>query len=137
VAGGRGVSGVPSPSVGFDYALLCAVPRVDRGERVNVGVLLYCQTADFLGAAVHLDVERLRVLDSRVDVEMVRAALAAVRAVCDGDPAAGPAAAGTARARFGWLTAPRSTVIQAGPVHGGLTADPAAELERLMDRLVR
>jgi hypothetical protein len=125
------------PTLGFDYALLCAVPRVDRGERVNVGALLYCKAADFLGAAAHVDVERLRALDPDIDIEFVTSALDAIRSVCAGDPAAGRAAAGTLRARFGWLTAPRSTVIQTSSVHGGLTADPAAELDRLMDRLVR
>ncbi|WP_433349890.1 DUF3037 domain-containing protein [Micromonospora sp. CA-111912] len=127
----------PIPALGFDYALLRAVPRVDRGEQVNVGALLYCPGADFLGAAVHVDVERLRALDPDVDVDMVSAALDAIRAVCAGDPGAGRIAAGTRRARFGWLTAPRSTVIQTSPVHGGLTTDPAAELKRLMGRLVR
>jgi Protein of unknown function (DUF3037) len=121
----------------YDYAVLRAVPRVDRGECVNVGVVLYCQGADFLGAAVELDAGRLLTLDPHVDVEGVRAALDALGAVCRGEAATGPAAAGSRRERFGWLTAPRSTVVQAGPVHGGMTTDPPAELERLLDRLVR
>ncbi|MEU7957236.1 DUF3037 domain-containing protein [Micromonospora humida] len=120
----------------FDYALLRAVPRVDRGEQVNVGALLYCPGADFLGAAIHVDADRLRMLDPDIDVDMVAAALDAIRAICAGDPAAGRAGAGTRGARFGWLTAPRSTVIQTSAVHGGLTTDPAAELKRLMGRLV-
>ncbi len=126
-----------SGRVAFEYALLRAVPRVDRGECVNVGVVLYCQAADYLGVLLHVDEGRLRALDPAVDVDAVRAALAGVRAVCAGDPAAGPAAAGSLRERFGWLTAPRSTVVQAGPVHSGVTLDPDAHLHRLVARLVR
>jgi hypothetical protein len=126
----------PDP-VPFEYAVLQAVPRVDRGECVNVGVVLYSQAEDFLAAAVHVDEGRLRMLDGAVDVDGVRAALAAVSAVCAGAPEAGEAAAAPVRARFGWLTAPRSTVVRAGPVHCGMTTDPAAHLARLLDRLVR
>ena len=125
------------PPLPFEYAVLRAVPRVDRGERVNVGVVVYCQGADYLGAAAHVDPDRLRLLDPRVDVDAVRAALDGICAVCEGSPDAGRAAEGPIRARFGQLTAPRSTVVQPGPVHGGLTGDPAAELERLLTRLVR
>ena len=121
----------------FEYAVLKAVPRVDRGECVNVGVVLYCQGADYLRVLVALDEARLRALDPGVDVDLVRAVLAGVEAVCAGDPAAGPAASGSRRERFGWLTAPRSTVVQAGPVHSGVTLDPDAHLHRLVDRLVR
>ena len=120
----------------FEYAVLRAVPRVDRGECVNVGVVLYCQGAEYLRVLVHLDEARLRAIDRGVDVDLVRAALAGVEAVCAGDPAAGPAASGSRRERFGWLTAPRSTVVQAGPVHSGVTLDPDAHLHRLLDRLV-
>jgi hypothetical protein len=120
----------------FEYAVLRAVPRVDRGECINVGVVLYCQARDHLAAAVRLDERRLLALDPSVDVEAVRAALDGVRAVCLGDPEAGPVAARAIRERFGWVTAPRSTVLQAGPVHGGMTADPDVELARLVHRLV-
>ncbi|MEU8627119.1 DUF3037 domain-containing protein [Streptomyces sp. NPDC048669] len=128
---------VSSPSLGFDYALLQAVPRVDRGERINIGALLYCKEADFLAAEVHIDPARLRALDSEVDLTGVTDALEAIRAICAGDGSAGRAGAGTLRSRFGWLTAPRSAVVQTSAVHCGLTADPAAELDRLMNRLVR
>ena len=121
----------------FEYAVLRAVPRVDRGETINVGVVLYCQARDYLGCAVHLDPQRLLALDPHADVVAVGAALDGVRAVCAGERAAGAAATVTPRARFGWLTAPRSTVVQAGPVHSGLTGDPAAKLTALMDRLVK
>jgi len=124
------------PRVPFQYAVLRAVPRVDRGEFVNVAVLLYCGPLEVLEVQIHLDPARLRVLDVDVDVEAVRSALDAVRAVCAGDAAAGPAARGSRRDRFGWLTAPRSTVLQPGPVHCGLTDDPTAQLRRLTARLV-
>jgi hypothetical protein len=126
-----------SERLAFEYALLRAVPRVDRGECLNVGVVLYCQGADYLKVLLHLDEARLCALDPGVDVDLVRAALEAVVAVCAGDAAAGPAAGGSRRERFGWLTAPRSTVVQAGPVHSGVTHDPDAQLHRLLDRLVR
>jgi hypothetical protein len=121
----------------FDYALLRAVPRIERGETVNVGVVVYCQQNDFLEAAAHVDVARLTCLDAEADVEAVREALDAICAVCRGDAAAGPAGALPRGERFRWLTAPRSTIVQPGPVHAGLTADPAAELERLLQTLVR
>jgi hypothetical protein len=121
----------------FEYALLRCVPRVDRGERVNVGVLLYCQDRGLLAARIHLDEARVRALEPGIDLEAVAAAIRAIEAVCAGDPAAGPAAAGPPGARFRWLAAPRSTVVQAGPVHSGMTADPEAELDRLLTRLVR
>ena len=127
--------------VGFEHVLLRAVPRVDRGESINVGVAVYSQAADFLGAAVHVDRGRLAALDPGGDVDdlvgSVSAALDTIKAVCDGDPSAGPAAAGTRGERFRWLSAPRSTVVQPGPIHGGVTADPAAELDHLLERLVR
>ncbi len=121
----------------FEYALLRAVPRVDRGECVNVGVVLYCQAEGYLAAAIHLDEGRLLLLDPEADVDAVRSALDAVVAVCAGDPAAGAAAQLPVRQRFGWLTSPRSTVVQPGPVHCGLTGRPGAELARLESVLVR
>jgi hypothetical protein len=135
---GRPDPGRPDPGrrCAFEYAALRAVPRIDRGEFINVGVVLYCQARDFLAARAGLDENRLRALDPAVDVDAVRAALDGVVAACAGDPAAGPVSGRGVRERFGWVTAPRSTVLQAGPVHGGLTADPAAELDRLMRRLV-
>jgi hypothetical protein len=119
----------------FEYAVLRVVPRVDRGEAVNAGVLLYCRGADFLGARVHLDTDRVRALDPGADLEAITAALRAAADTCAAE-AAGPAAEEDIGRRFRWLTAPRSTVVQPGPVHTGLTADPAAELERLLRVLV-
>jgi hypothetical protein len=123
--------------MGFQYVVLRCVPRVDREEFLNVGVVLYCQRAEFLRARCHLDPDRLRLLDDEVDVEAVASALAAVEAVCEGLPSAGVAGRGAMGTRFGFVKAPRSTVVQPGPVHGGATADPDAELDHLLRRLVR
>ncbi|MBW4717449.1 DUF3037 domain-containing protein [Saccharothrix obliqua] len=120
----------------FEYALLRAVPRQERGEFVNVGVLVYCKDLDFLGARVHVDEERLRALDPFLDVELLRANLAHLGVSCDGDPQAGPVAGTTPGQRFRWLTAPRSTIIQTSPAHTGLTDDPAESLDHLLRALV-
>lgn len=121
----------------FEYAILRVVPRVERGECVNVGVLVYCQPADLLVAAVHLDRERLSALAPGLDLDAVAQALAGVHRVCSGGSEAGPAAASSLGQRFRWLTSPRSTIVQTGPAHAGLTEDPSAEPERLLDLLVR
>ena len=121
----------------FAYATLRVVPRVDRGESMNAGVLVYCRPLWYLRAITELDQARLHALDPAADVEAIERALAAIVAVCAEDPAAGQAGAQDIGRRFGWLTAPRSTVIQPGPVHTGLTADPDAEAERLLAALVR
>ncbi len=120
--------------VPFDYALLRAVPRVERGEQVNVAVVLFCKSADFLGLSSAVDADRLRALDPAVDVDAVREAVEALRRTCAGE---GPARTESLGQRFRWLTAPRSTVVQPGAVHVGLTTDPAAELDRLLTALVR
>lgn len=119
----------------FEYAVLRVVPRVERGESINAGVIVYCRALSYLGARVHLDVDRLRALDPTADVAAVTAALDALTDTCaeDGD---GPAAGEEIGRRFRWLTAPRSTVVQPGPVHTGLTEDPAAETDRLLELLV-
>ena len=122
--------------VPFEYAVLRVVPRVDRGESMNAGVLLYCQARSFLGARVHLDVARLRALDPAADPEAVEHALRTAAGVCAADADAGPAGEEDPGKRFRWLTAPRSTVVQPGPVHTGLTDDPDADLDRLLERLV-
>ena len=121
----------------FEYALLRVVPRVERGECINAGVLVYCRAKAYVGVRTHLDEARLRALDPDADVAGVRAALHAVEGVCAGGEGAGQAARDDAGRRFRWLIAPRSTVVQPGPVHTGLTIDPAAEPERLLDLLVR
>lgn len=118
-----------TPRQSFEYALLRVVPRVERGESMNAGVLLYCRPLGYLGARSHLDRDRLAALDPSADADSVaRALTAAADCVLRGDDDAGR--------RFRWLTAPRSTVVQPGPVHTGLTADPQAELDRLFALLV-
>jgi hypothetical protein len=121
----------------FEYALLRVVPRVDRGESINAGLLLWCKQLGYLGARTHLDYARLLALDPTVDAGAVERALLAV---CDLAPGPGPDAGAAALDEVGrtfrWLTAPRSTVVQPGPVHTGLTGDPAAETDRLFRLLV-
>jgi hypothetical protein len=119
--------------VAFEYAVLRVVPRVERGESINAGVVVYSQAADFLGARVHLDTARLLALDPGADVAAIEAALQAAADTCAGT---GTGASQDIGRRFRWLTAPRSTVVQPGPVHTGLTADAAAEPERLLALLV-
>lgn len=121
----------------FQYVVLRCVPRVDREEFVNVGVVLFCQQADFLQARCHVEESRLRALDPRLDPAAVRRALAFVEAVCRGAGAAGAAGQAPMGTRFGFVKAPRSTVVQPGPVHGGTTSDPEREIDHLLDRLVR
>ena len=121
----------------FEYAVVRVVPRVDRGESITAGVLVYCRPLWYLRALIELDASRLLALDPAADVEAIERALAALAAVCAEDPASGQAGLQDIGRRFGWLTAPRSTVIQPGPVHTGLTADPDAEAERLLTALVR
>ena len=120
----------------YQYVVLRCVPRVDREEFVNVGVVAYCQAADFLAADCHVDEERLLGVSPTVDVAAVRHALAFVEGVCRGDASLGEPATGDLGTRFGFLKAPRSTVIQPGPVHGGVTSDPARQLEHLLERFV-
>ena len=118
----------------YEYAIIQAVPRIERGELINVGVLLYSQRLDFLAARTHLHEDRLRALDPDVDVPAVAAALASWETTCTG---AGAAAEMKPGERFRWLVAPRSTILRAGPVHMGLATDPQAELDRLLELLVR
>jgi len=120
----------------YQYVVLRCVPRVDREEFLNVGVVLYCQAADFLAARWDADAERLGAVFPGLDVDQVCDALAFAEGVCAGDERGGAASAHPAGQRFGFLKAPKSTVIQPGPVHGGLTDDPAAELVRLVAHLV-
>jgi hypothetical protein len=121
----------------YQYVVLRCVPRVHREEFVNVGVVVFCEARDFLDAGWHCEADRLRTLDPSLDVDAVCDALRFVDWVCAGDERAGEAGEGSRGKRFGFLKAPRSTVVQPGPVHGGITADPAAELAGLLDRLVR
>lgn len=119
----------------FVYAVLRAVPRVDRGEFVNVGLVLYCQALDFLHAAVVVDPVRLRALAPDVDLDAVRTAAEAV-VVAARTPVGSARENEGLAVRFGMLTAPRSTVVQPSPVHAGLTSDPEQTLAQLLTRLV-
>lgn len=121
----------------YQYVVLRVVPRADREEFVNVGVVLRCQAADFLGASFALDRDRLLAFAPGTDLTAVEAALDTICRVAEGREGGGLPRLGDDGRRFGWLSAPRSTVIRPGPVHGGLTADPAAELSRLLGQLVR
>ena len=121
----------------YDYAIVRVVPRVERGEMINVGVILSCPDVDFLQARIELDESRLLALDETLDVDATRANLAMIPAVCRGGSEAGPIGALPPRNRFHWLVSPRSTIIQMSPVHTGRTCDPEAALERLLDTMVR
>jgi hypothetical protein len=125
-----------SPRIGYQYVVLRCVPRVDREEFLNVGVVVYSQQVDFLKAASHVDPDRLAALAPDLDVESVNEALNAIEAVCEGQPSAGAPGRATLSARFGFIAAPRSTVVQPGPIHGGLTIDLSAEVVTLVDHLV-
>lgn len=120
----------------YQYVVLRCVPRADREEFVNVGVVLRCQEADYLGADFRVDRARLAAFAPDLDPVVVDEALRVVCEVAAGVEGGGRPRLGDDGRRFGWLSAPRSTVVRPGPVHGGLTADPAAELARLLDRLV-
>ena len=120
----------------FAYAVLRVVPRVERGEQFNAGVVLFCRRRRFLAARVGLDERRLAVLAPGVDPGDVRAHLDALVRIAAGDPAGGPVAALEPSERFGWLVAPSSTIIQPSPVHTGVCDDPQAMLDRLFDELV-
>ena len=121
----------------YDYAIIRVVPRVERGEQINVGVILSCADTDFLDARIDVDEAAVRALDAEIDLQALRANLAAIQTVCRGGAEAGPIGELPSRGRFRWLVAPRSTVIQPSAVHTGRTHDPAACLEHQMDQLVR
>jgi len=121
----------------YDYAIVRVVPRVERGEQVNVGVILSCVDTDFLDARIDVDEAVLRAVDPGIDLTAVRANLEMIPIVCRGGPEAGPIGLLPPRGRFRWLVSPRSTIIQPSAVHTGRTTDPAACLEHLMARLVR
>ena len=120
----------------FDYAMLRVVPRVEREEFVNAGVVVFCLERQFLDARVVVDEPRLRALWPQIDVEQVRRHLNAFRSVALGDPAAGPIARLSLRERFHWLVSPRSTIIQVSPVHTGICDEPEKVVEHLMKRIL-
>jgi hypothetical protein len=117
----------------FEYALIRVVPRIERGEMVNAGVIVYSKSFRFLRTRIELDEDRLRAVDPGADLAAVRGALRAFARACTD----GPLAEQTLGERFRWLTAPRSAIVQPGPVHAGVTEDPAADLDRLFTSLVQ
>lgn len=121
----------------YDYTIVRVVPKVERAEFVNVGVILSCPAQDFLDARIEVDATRLTALDPTVDLQAVEAHLAAIPIVCAGGDGAGPIGRLSQRERFHWLVAPRSTIIQTSPVHTGACRDPRAAIERLLETMVR
>ena len=121
----------------YDYAIVRVVPKVERAEFVNVGVIVSCPAQDFLEARIELDEARLLALDPTLDIESIRAHLAAIPTICAGGAQAGPIGRLSQRERFHWLVAPRSTIIQTSPTHTGCCRDPSAVIERLLETMVR
>jgi hypothetical protein len=121
----------------YDYAVIRVVPRVDREEFLNVGVIISCPSKDFLEARIELDEARLLAFDPTLDIEAIRNTLASIPRICAGGPDAGPIGQLSQRERFHWLVAPRSTIIQTSRAHTGRCTDPDPIAERLLDRMVR
>ncbi len=121
----------------YEYALIRVVPSVERGEFVNAGVVIFCDSLSLLKATVELDEARLLALCPRVDLDMVRRHLAGFDCVCQGGTAAGPIGTMPVRERWRWLTAPRSTILQTSPTHGGLSDDLDALVQHIMNTMVR
>ena len=126
---------MPGPEV-YDYAIVRVVPRVEREEFVNVGVILSCQRTGHLQAAIALDEQRLLALDPCVDLDAVRRLLGAIVAICEGAAHGGPIAQLPMRARYHWLTAKRSSIIQTSPSHMGVCTQPGEALQRILQRMV-
>jgi hypothetical protein len=120
----------------FDYAIVRVVPRVERQEFINAGVVAFCLEKKYLGARIRLDEQRLKALWPDADVALIRDHLAAVERVCAGDPAAGPIAALSQRERFHWLVSARSTIIQTSPVHSGMCDGTDQILDQLEQRFL-
>ena len=120
----------------YDYVIIRIVPRVERGECINTGVILFCRTRRFLGMLVHLDETRLFALAPDLDLAAIQRHLDTLSLVCNGGPEAGYVGQLSQSERFHWLTSPRSTIIQPSPVHSGLCNDPAAALQHLLETMV-
>ena len=121
----------------YDYAIIRVVPKVEREEFVNVGVIVSCPAKGFLEARIELDEQRLKALDATLDIESMRPHLGSIVAICAGGEDSGPIGQLSQRERFHWLTAPRSTIIQTSPVHTGHTTDPVSVLDHLLESSVR
>jgi hypothetical protein len=126
-----------TPHSTYDYAIIRAVPRVEREEFINVGVIVLCRVKGYLEARIELDEKRLTALDPSVDLDAVRAHLETIPAICAGGEHSGPIGKLSQSERFHWLVAPRSTIIQTSPVHVGTCDEPAEVLEHLLNTMVR
>jgi hypothetical protein len=126
---------VPATS-SYDYAILRLVPSVERGECINIGVILFCRTKRFLGALIHVDPQRLSALVLQTDLPAIQEQLDHLLQVCYGKSESGPIGQLSQAERFHWLVSPRSTIIQTSPIHSGLCSDPAATLQSLLQKLV-
>ena len=125
------------PEITYDYSIIRVVPRVERGEQINVGVILSCVDDDFLKARIEVNRDRLLALDPSLDLAAIDEGLATILVVCKGGASAGAIGQLPARGRFRWLVSPRSTAIQMSPVHTGRTSDPDAALDKLLETMVR
>jgi hypothetical protein len=121
----------------FDYAIIRVVPRVEREEFMNAGVILSCPARQFLRARLELNVQRLAAFAPQLEAATIQGYLDTINIICDGRNDAGAIGQLPQRARFHWLVAPRSTIIQTSPVHSGFCADPEAALEHLLEKMVR
>jgi len=126
---------MPAPS-SYDYAMIRLIPSVERGECINVGVILFCRTRRFLGTLIHLDPQRVLALAPDIDLAAVQEHLDTMRLISAGDAAGGSLSQLSQPERFHWLVSPRSTIIQISPVHSGLCTNPQAALQRLLNTLV-
>ena len=121
----------------YDYAIVRIVPRVERGECMNAGIILACDVARYLKARIQLDEAVLVAMDPQADLPTIRDALAVIPAICDGGVNAGPIGKLSVRERFHWLVAPRSTIVQTSPVHTGRCGDLDAALDHLLEQMVK
>jgi hypothetical protein len=121
----------------YDYAVIRVVPRVDREEFINVGIIVSCPAKDFLEARIEVDEARLRAFAPTLDLDAIRAHLTSIPLICAGGPASGPIGQLSLRERFHWLVAPRSTIIQTSRVHTGRCTEPGVVTERLLEKMVR
>jgi Protein of unknown function (DUF3037) len=121
----------------YDYAIVRVVPRVERGEFVNAGIILSCDIERVLHSCIELDEKALLALDACADLDLIRSTLAAIPAICAGGTGSGPIGRLTERERFHWLVAPRSTVVQTSPVHTGRCADLQGAVDHLMNTMIR
>ena len=120
----------------YEYAVIRVVPRVEKEEFLNVGIIMSCPEIDFLEARIKLDEERLKAFDPDLDIEMIKAHLLTIPDICKGDAGSGSIGKLTKREKFRWLTSPKSTIIQVSPVHSGYCGDPEKELEHLLETMV-